>query len=274
MMKTIIIYVSTYQSNTLKIARSMASELSASLATTLEAEKIDLSDYDLIGLGSGINFAQHHRELLSFAKSQELKNRNIFIFSTRCRPFLGKYHQALKKILSNKGGNLIGEFSCRGFDRTGPWVAIDGYNKARPNEKDIFRAKLFASNMRRRMHPLAEFSKMKKHIIDKTDGSPIYKHPSNDNKIAGKTTLLNITTCIHCMKCVNLCPMHVFEIKEYENSKVILPTKDSNCIQCQTCSGNCPTNSIFINESLINGIRIAIGEATSDKLQQAYRRHL
>ena len=76
------------------------------------------------------------------------------------------------------------------------------------------------------------------------------------------------------MKCVNLCPMHVFEIKEYENSKVILPTKDSNCIQCQTCSGNCPTNSIFINESLINGIRIAIGEATSDKLQQAYRRHL
>ena len=274
MMKTIIIYVSTYQSNTLNIARSMASELSASLATTLEAEKIDLSDYDLIGLGSGINFAQHHRELLSFAKSHELKNRNIFIFSTRCRPFLGKYHQALKKILSNKGGNLIGEFSCRGFDRTGPWVAIDGYNKARPNEKDIFRAKLFASNMRRRMHPLAEFSKMKKHIIDKTDGSPIYKHPSNDNKIAGKTTLLNITTCIHCMKCVNLCPMHVFEIKEYENSKVILPTKDSNCIQCQTCSGNCPTNSIFINESLINGIRIAIGEATSDKLQQAYRRHL
>ena len=120
MMKTIIIYVSTYQSNTLKIARSMASELSASLATTLEAEKIDLSDYDLIGLGSGINFAQHHRELLSFAKSHELKNRNIFIFSTRCRPFLGKYHQALKKILSNKGGNLIGEFSCRGFDRTGP----------------------------------------------------------------------------------------------------------------------------------------------------------
>lgn len=98
MMKTIIIYVSTYQSNTLKIARSMASELSASLATTLEAEKIDLSDYDLIGLGSGINFAQHHRELLSFAKSHELKNRNIFIFSTRCRPFLGKYHQALKKF--------------------------------------------------------------------------------------------------------------------------------------------------------------------------------
>lgn len=112
---------------------------------------------------------------------------------------------------------------------------------------------------------------MKKFMIDKIDYSPIYKHPSNANKIAGKTTLLNITTCIHCMKCINLCPMHVFEIKEYDNSRIILPTGESNCIQCQTCSRNCPTNSIFINESFINGIRIAIREAGSDKLQQAYR---
>ena len=270
-MKAIIIYVSTYQSNTLKVAQRMANELSAFLATTREAENIDLSDYDLIGLGSGINFAQHHCKLLSFAKSHEFRNRNVFIFSTRCRPFLGKYHQALKRILSDKGGNLIGEFSCKGFDRTGPWVAINGYNKARPNEKDLFKAKLFADSMKRRIHPLAKFSKMKKFMIDKIDYSPIYKHPSNANKIAGKTTLLNITTCIHCMKCINLCPMHVFEIKEYDNSRIILPTGESNCIQCQTCSRNCPTNSIFINESFINGIWIAIREAGSDKLQQAYR---
>jgi len=68
-MKAIIIYVSTYQSNTLKVAQRMANELSAFLATTREAENIDLSDYDLIGLGSGINFAQHHCKLLSFASS-------------------------------------------------------------------------------------------------------------------------------------------------------------------------------------------------------------
>lgn len=270
-MKTIIIYVSTYQSNTFKVAQSMANKLSATLATTLEAENIDLSDYDLIGLGSGINFARHHRALLSFAMSHELKNCNVFIFSTRCRPFLGKYHQALKRILSDKGGNLIGEFSCKGFDRTGPWVAINGYNKAHPNEKDLFKAELFAENMRRRMHPLAEFSKMKKLMIEKIAGSPIYQHPSNTNKIAGKTTLLNITTCIHCMKCIKLCPMQVFEIKEYDNSKIILPIGESNCIQCQTCAGNCPTNSIFINESFINGIRIAIREVVNDKLQQAYK---
>ena len=55
------------------------------------------------------------------------------------------------------------------------------------------------------MHPLAKFSKMKKLIIDKIEGSPIYKHPSNDNKITGKTTLLNITTCSR----------HIDDIYEY-----------------------------------------------------------
>ena len=67
--KAIIIYVSTYQSNTLQSCpKNGKNELSTFLATTREAENIDLSDYDLIGLGSGINFAQHHCKLLSFAK--------------------------------------------------------------------------------------------------------------------------------------------------------------------------------------------------------------
>lgn len=273
-MKTIIIYVSTYQGNTLKVAQNMAKELSASLVSTSEAENIDLSNYDLIGLGSGINFAQHHKELISFVESHKFKNRNVFIFSTRCRPFLGKYHQALKRILSDNGSNLIGEFSCKGFDRTGPWVAINGYNKARPNDRDLFKAKLFAGEMRKRIHPLAGFSKMKKLIIDKIGDAPIYQHPANTDKIIGRTNLLNITTCIHCMKCIKSCPMHVFEIKEHHGSKIVLPTGESNCIQCQMCAKNCPTDSIFINESFLKGIRIAVREVVSDKLQQAYKRKL
>lgn len=112
-MKAIIIYVSTYQGNTLKVAQSMAKKLSASLVTTLEAENIDLSDYDLIGLGSGINFAQHHRELISFVESHEFKNRNVFIFSTRCRPFLGKSIEHLKGYYRIKAAILSANFPAR-----------------------------------------------------------------------------------------------------------------------------------------------------------------
>lgn len=269
-MKAIIIYVSTYQGNTLKVAQAMANELSATLITTKEAENIDLSDYDLIGLGSAINFAQHHRELLEFAESHDLQNRNVFIFSTRCRPFLGKYHQALKRLLLEKGSNLVGEFSCKGFDRTGPWVAMNGYNKAHPNEKDLFKAKLFVRKIRRNVHPLAVFAKTEKRIIDKIEGMPIYQTSFNSDKIAGRTALLNITACIHCMKCVKSCPMHVFEVIAYDNSKTVLPIGDSNCIQCQKCAGTCPSDSIYIKATFMNGIRIAVREIVSDKLQKAY----
>lgn len=269
-MRAIIIYVSIYQGNTLKIAQAIANELSAVLVTAKEAEKIDLSDYGLIGLGSAINFAQHHKELLNYVESHNFKNLNVFIFSTRCRPFLGKYHQKLRRILLRKDCNFIGEFSCKGFDRTGPWIAMDGYNKAHPNEKDLFKAKLFAGKMKRKVHPLAAFLRKKRQIIDKIGNIPICQSASASNKIAGKTVLLNITVCIHCMKCTQSCPMHVFEIQEYNNSQIVLPIGESNCIQCQRCTESCPSDSIYINETLMNGIWIAVREVISDKLQKAY----
>lgn len=59
-MKTIIFYSSTYNGNTLKIAESMAAVLSADLVSIeSETSGIDLSKYDLIGLGSAIHFAEH-----------------------------------------------------------------------------------------------------------------------------------------------------------------------------------------------------------------------
>nr|WP_294546170.1 4Fe-4S dicluster domain-containing protein [uncultured Bacteroides sp.] len=62
------------------------------------------------------------------------------------------------------------------------------------------------------------------------------------------------------MKCIQSCPIHVFEIKESENSKTILPIGERNCIQCQKCAVNCPSDSIYIHETFMNGLRIALRE--------------
>lgn len=88
-MKTIIFYRSSYRGNTLKIAESMADALFAELVSIDSNPSIDLSDYDLIGFGSAINFAAHDIRLQRFVSSQNLKGKNVFVFSTRCRPFLG-----------------------------------------------------------------------------------------------------------------------------------------------------------------------------------------
>lgn len=155
-MKTVIFYSSTYNGNTLKIAESIAATLSADLiAIETKISDFDLSQYDLIGIGSAIHFGQHAIRLQRFVSALPLQGKNIFIFSTRCRPFLGNYHRTLKNIIKQKKANLVDEFSCVGFDRTGPWVLINGYNKNRPNTNDLFKARLFAEKLQCKLHPLS-----------------------------------------------------------------------------------------------------------------------
>lgn len=167
-MKTIIFYSSTYNGNTLKIAESMAAVLSADLGS-IEAgiSDIDLSKYDLIGFGSAIHFAEHNIQLQCFVSALPLQGKDVFIFSTRCRPFLGSYHKALKEILKRQRANLIDEFSCKGFDRTGPWVLINGYNKNRPNDKDLFKARLLAETLQQKLKFVILFPEQSLQKMDK-----------------------------------------------------------------------------------------------------------
>jgi len=53
----------------------------------------------------------------------------------------------LRKKLIEKGFNIVGEFSCKGFDTFGMLKYIGGINKNRPNEKDLEKAKSFAEEL-------------------------------------------------------------------------------------------------------------------------------
>ncbi len=263
-MKTVIFYSSTYNGNTLKIAESMAAVLSADLLS-IEADifNIDLSKYDLIGFGSAIHFAEHNIRLQRFVSALPLQEKHVFIFSTRCSPLLGGYHKALKGILKQQKANLVGEFSCVGFDRTGPWVLINGYNKNRPDAKDLFKARLFAEKLQQKLNPLSSIAK--ETITEYRHG--VAFRLKGKKRIAGrKVIFLNTTSCIQCGKCIKVCPMNIFR-----KIGAILPVNDEDCIQCRLCAKNCPTSSIYINESFANGMRIALRETFSTKLQNRYK---
>ena len=144
-MKTLIICISTYHGNTEKIAKAMAETLDAKLVKPNEIETVELSQYDLIGFGSGIYFGKHHKSLLDFVSKLQLQdNKKAFIFSTRGLFFTSIWHKSLKKQLLEKGFKIVGEFSCKGFDAYGPFKLIGGINKNKPDEKDLDDAKKFS----------------------------------------------------------------------------------------------------------------------------------
>jgi len=64
-----------------------------------------------------------------------------FIFSTAGIniPFIN--HRKLRSALRKKGFEIVGEFSCRGWDTNGWLEKIGGINKGHPNEKDLENAK-------------------------------------------------------------------------------------------------------------------------------------
>lgn len=159
-MKTLLICVSPHHGNTEKIAKTMAEVLNAKLVKPTEVNANELSKYDLIGLGSGIYFGQHHKSLLKLIdKLPDLKGKKAFIFSTsgvsnagnfthNIRHRISHFHVPLRKKLMRKDLNIVREFTCRGFDTAGPFKLIGGISKGRPNEKDLEKARKFAEKLK------------------------------------------------------------------------------------------------------------------------------
>jgi len=144
-MENLIIYISTHHGNTEKVAKTMAEILSAELVKAHDVDITALSKYDLIGFGSGIYFGKHHKSLLSLVDElPTLKNKKAFIFYTSGGVASDR---PLKKKLLEKGFDIIGEFSCPGWDTWGPFKFFGGKNKGRPNEEDLEKARNFATNL-------------------------------------------------------------------------------------------------------------------------------
>ena len=147
-MKTLIIYASVHHQNTEKVANVMAEELGADLVPIDRAQSDTLTEYDLIGFGSGIYGGKFHRTLRQFVEAlPAVTGKQAFIFSTRGGGE-GQGHAALKEMLVNRGLSITGDFSCKGWDTVGPLKLFGGINKGRPNAEDLEDARVFAQQLK------------------------------------------------------------------------------------------------------------------------------
>jgi flavodoxin len=150
--KTLIIYVSVHHGNTERVAKVIADILDADMLKLSQADAIVLERYDLIGFGSGIYSGKHHKSLLDFVDGLPmLKNKKAFIFSTsglRKMRFIHDFDKPTEERLQRKGFDIIGEFSCRGYDTSKAAMIIGGINRGRPNTRDLQQAGDFARRLR------------------------------------------------------------------------------------------------------------------------------
>jgi len=145
-MKSIIIYISIHHENTKKIAEVMSKKLGAELISIDQIDLVNLKDFDLVGMGSGIFHGKHHGKILEFASVDGIKGKDVFIFSTSGTGNK-KYNQALRNQLEINKANVIGEFTCKGFDTYGLMKWIGGISKGHPNSKDFLKANEFIDSI-------------------------------------------------------------------------------------------------------------------------------
>ena len=149
-MNTIIVLFSYHHKNTEKIAQVISSTIGAEIKTTDQVDPTALSNYDLVGFGSGVYFGKLHKVLLEFAdRIPQVSNKKAFIISTSGQTGnMTKFHKQLREKLQSKGFDIVNEFNCAAFDTFGALKIFGGLNKGRPNEEDLKQAETFAQTLK------------------------------------------------------------------------------------------------------------------------------
>lgn len=150
-MKSILVVISIHHDNTLKIADVFAKIIDANIKKPKEVKPEEISEYDLVGFGSGIYGEKHHKSLLDLAdKLPQVNNKKAFLFSTAgitSKNKIAKDHLSLREKLQSKGYIIVDEFQCKGFNTNSFLKYFGGMNKGRPNDEDLKNAEEFAGNL-------------------------------------------------------------------------------------------------------------------------------
>jgi len=81
--KIIIVFESYHHHNTEKIARVVSQGLQAELFKPDQVNLSKLSDFDMIGIGTGIYFGKPHEKIQKFlAQLPPLEGKKAFLFTT------------------------------------------------------------------------------------------------------------------------------------------------------------------------------------------------
>lgn len=114
----LIVAHSVFHGNTLRMGYIMAKTLNCAIATPSDLQGYDISQYDVIGLGSGVYYTDPHPDLVSIAE-RIVPPQQVFLFASCGNPWFGDksridYHRKLRKLFTERQVEVVGECLLQG----------------------------------------------------------------------------------------------------------------------------------------------------------------
>ena len=136
-MKTAILFYSKHHGNTKKLLDAIAAaDPDVDLVDVTTDGKTDLSEYDRIGIASGIYYSSFAKQVISFAAEYLPEGTPVFFIYTHGAP-VGGFLKGIRAVTGSKHCKELGEYRCQGFDTFGPFKLVGGIAKGHPTKAEI-----------------------------------------------------------------------------------------------------------------------------------------
>ena len=140
---------SSLTGNTRRLAETMGDQLGIKAQNVRDVTA--LGSVDLLFVGSGVYGARPSRAMLRFLRGlPSLRGVKVALFGT----YGASPHQLdrMARCVEEKGGEVLGRFSCRGRD----WVALGLVARGHPSPAELEAAASFAKQIRERAENAAK----------------------------------------------------------------------------------------------------------------------
>ena len=146
MKKIAIVYASRHHGNTWKLVNAISERYPV---TAIDAEiqrSVDLSENDLVGFASGIDFGRFYDSVEVFLRNNLPEKKPVFFLYT-CARESRRFTESIEKEAMKKDAVLLGGYGCRGYNTYGPWKLIGGMNRMHPTAEEQEAAVRFVESL-------------------------------------------------------------------------------------------------------------------------------
>ena len=248
--------------NSRHVAETLAAGLNDTLVFIPEAAREDRYDYTLAG-GESLGFVfpiyawGPPKLVLDFVKKLTVKVSEPYVyFACTCGDECGLVEDIFRKAVEQKGWKLD---ACISLQMPETYIGMPGFklDSDENAQRKIAASDATLAKYIPRIQNKESFSKMTKGgaawLKSRLVNPGFSKIAANDKKY------LSTEACIHCGKCVEVCPLRNITLEDGR------PKWNGHCTMCMACYHHCPVNAIQYGKATVGKGQYYFGKKLRQK---------